>query len=121
MYISFIELGQAVLFILAVIAGGYLIAVLRRLLRVLGQVRDILEDNREPVGRTLSVLPDTLTSVQELAASVKETVEQTSSTVESWQGRVNSTVKDWRRNLESYAFYLNLLMEVLRTVFHKNR
>ena len=121
MYISFMELGQTVLFILAVIACGYLIAVLRRLLRVLGQVQDVVEANREPVGRTLSVLPDTLTSVQELAASVRATVEQTSSTMESWQGQVSSKVKDWHHNIESYAFYLNILMEVLRTVFPKKR
>lgn len=119
MYISFIELGQTVLFILAVIACGYLIAVLRRLLRVLGQVQDVVEANREPVGRTLSVLPDTLTAVRELAASVKMTVEQTGSTVEAWQGQVADTVKDWRRSIESYSFYLNILMEVLKAVFYK--
>ncbi|MDR3565811.1 MAG: hypothetical protein P4N59_30845 [Negativicutes bacterium] len=116
MYISLFDLGLVILFTITVVVSGYLIAVLRRALCVLGHVRGILDDHDEDIRATLTLLPETLANVNELASNFKETAEQTSSALSSLQ---NDVVDDLRDGLESFAVYAKVIGDVLRMIFSK--
>lgn len=117
MYISLYDLALVILFVVTVTVSGYLIAVLRRAFSVLGHVRDILDAHDEDICETLSLLPETLVNVNELAASLKETAEQTSSAIHLLQ---NDVVDDLRDGLETFTVYAKIASDVFRAIFSKS-
>lgn len=116
MYISLYDLGLVILFAVTVAVGIYLIAVLRRAFSVLGHVREILDTHDDDICATLSLLPETLTNVNELAASMRETAEQTSSAISLLQ---NDVVDDLRDGLETFTVYAKIISDIFRAIFAK--
>jgi hypothetical protein len=116
-YISVYDLGLLILFLVTVIVSVYLVAVLRRAFCVLGHVKEILDNHDEDICETLSLLPEALANVNDLAASLKETAEQTSGAIAVLQ---NNVVDDLREGLETFTVYAKVISDIFRAVFAKS-
>lgn len=119
MYISLQDIGLFVLFLITIIVSIYLIAVLRQTFCVLGHIKGILDDHDDNIRETLSVLPETLAHIDELAVSLKMTADQTNSAFGSLQNNLTDTVDDLRDGLETFTIYAKVFVEVFRSVFSK--
>lgn len=126
MYITLSDAALAVLFVLAVVIGSYLIVLLRKLLCIAEQVEGLLGDNSDNINEilttlphTLVTLPKTLETIEELAVSIKETVSQTTSTLDPLQDTISDTIEELREGLESAAFYIKMLVDIVRMLFFR--
>ncbi|MDF2873462.1 MAG: hypothetical protein K0R22_145 [Sporomusa sp.] len=118
-YISLYDLAFFILFVVLLIGAGYLIAVLRRALGVLGLVHGILNDHQDDIHETISLFQATLTNVNELTWSLKEATVQTASAVRSIPSEITDTVDDLRESFETFALYARIIREVIKSVFSK--
>ncbi|HWR43962.1 hypothetical protein [Sporomusa sp.] len=119
MYISLYDLAFFILFVVLVIIAGYLIAVLRRALCVLGLVHGILNAHQGDISETVSLFQETLSNVNELTVSLKEATVQTASAVRALPSEITDTVDDLRESLETFALYARIAGEVVKSVFSK--
>ena len=119
MYISLYDVGLFSLFVLLVIIGGYLIAVLRRALGVLCLVRGILDAHQGDIGETISLFKETLININELTVSLKETTDHTNRAVRALPGEFTDTVEELRESFETFAFYARIVGDVVKAVFSK--
>ena len=120
MYISLYDLGLFILFAILVIAGVYLIAVLHRVLCIVGHIRTIFETHGKDIDGLLCVLPKTLANVGELAASLKTIVDETSSSLAPLKDNFMDTVDDVRDGLELFAVYAKVIGELFRKLFSRS-
>jgi uncharacterized protein YoxC len=118
-YISLYDIGAFVLFIMVLIGGMYLIAVLHRTFSVLGYVKEILDDHGEEIRQTIAGLPEALGNVNELAVSLKETADQTNNAFGSLQHNITDTVEDLRDGMENIIVYGKVAAEIFQAVFAK--
>lgn len=79
--ISIGDLLWAILFILATGIGVMLIITLVKLINILKKVNDIVSDNKENINELLTVLPETISSINEGVQSVKRTVDNAGDTI----------------------------------------
>jgi hypothetical protein len=119
LYISLYDLGLFFLFAIAIIGGGYLIAVLHRLLGLLVYVKEIVHTHNADISETLTLLPRTLANVSELAVSLKRAVDQTGNAVGVLHSDFTDTVDDLRDGLETVGLYARIISEVFKSVFYK--
>ena len=120
MYISLYDVGLFFIFSIILIIGGYLIAVLHRIFGMLGHVRGVLSAHGDDISQIVSILPSTLTNVNELVVSLKETANQTNSALGSLQNNLIETVDDLRYGLENMVVYAKIIGEVWRAIFSKS-
>ncbi len=119
MYISIYDLALVIVFVLLVIIGIYLIAVLRQALCVLSQVRGIVELHRSDIGESVSLFKETITNVNALTISLKETTENTTNAVRALPGELADSVDELRESMETFAFYAKIAVDVVKAVFFK--
>jgi uncharacterized protein YoxC len=119
MYFSLYDLGMFVLFIILVITGVYLIAVLQRAFYALSQASKIMDANQDDLRKTFSMFPEVLANLNELAVILKETADQTSNAFGSLQNDVTDTVDDLRDGLQTFAAYIKVFSEAFKAVFSK--
>lgn len=119
MYISLYDLAFFILFVVLLIGAGYLIAVLRRALGVLGLVHGILKDHQGEINETISLFQATLININELTATLKEATVQTACAVRSIPNEITDTVDDLRESFETFALYARIVREVIKAVFAK--
>lgn len=120
MYISLYDLGFFILFAILVISGGYLIAVLRRVLGLLCQIRGIMDAHQGDITETISLFRQTLNNINELTVSLKETTDNTNRAVRALPGDITETVEELRESFETFAFYAGVIKDIVKTVFAKN-
>lgn len=120
MYISVYDLALFILFLLIVVVSTYLIAVLHRAFCVLGHVREVLDAHKEDIHETLSVLPETLVTVNELAVSLKEASDETSHAFRSLQNDLTVTADDLRDRLETWVVYAKVIGQIFRSVLSRS-
>ena len=119
MYIALQDLGLFVLFLIFSIAGVYLIMVLRRLLRTLGMVEDIMTRYGGEVGKTLALLQETLTHVNQVTASLQEFAAATHSTVHALPEDITDTILELRDAIETFAVYVKIGMDIVKGLLTK--
>ncbi|MBP2663028.1 MAG: hypothetical protein H6Q71_976 [Firmicutes bacterium] len=119
MYISLYDVGFFILFVVLVVIGGYLIAVLRRVFGMLGLVRGILDTHQTDIGETVLLFKETLININELTVSLKETTDQTNRAVRALPGEFTDTVDDLRESFETFALYARIAGDVVKAVFSK--
>lgn len=119
MYVSLYDLGLLILFVVIVVIGIYLIAVLRRALAVLGIVRGILDSQHDNIGETVSLFKETLANINELTVNLKETTEQTNRAVRALPNEFSDTVEDLRESFETFALYARIAGDVVKTIFSR--
>ena len=118
-YVSLYELGLFILFTIAVVVSAYLITVLHQAFCVIGHVRAILNARDADIQETLSVLPETLSNINELAISLKQTASQTNDAFHYLQDDLSDTVDSLRDGLETIVVYGKVIGDVFRAVFSK--
>jgi len=116
MYISLSDLGLFIFFSVTIIIAVYLIAVLRRILGVLGHIQGIFEAHDKDIQKTLSLLPEVLENVNELTANLKDTFNHTSDALCTLQ---DDLLDDLQNGLETFAIYAKAIGSIFRTVFSK--
>lgn len=121
MYISLYDLGMFIIFIIIIIVSGYLIAILHRGFSMIGHLRDIIATRSDDISQIIAGLPIALTSVNELAVSLKETVDQTTSAVESIQDNVTDTVDELRYGLGNFFLYVKVIGDIIKAIFSKSK
>jgi uncharacterized protein YoxC len=119
MYISLYDLGLFVLFAVLLVGGIYLIAVLRRLLCVLGVVNGLLNAHQGDIRTTVTLLQETLANINALTVCLKEATVQTTSAVRALPSEFTDTVDDLRESFETFAFYARIAGEVVKAIFSK--
>jgi len=119
MYISLYDLGLFLCVLVGIAVGGYLIAVLRQVLGVVGHVRTMLADHDKDVRKALALFPETLENVNALNVSLREMVDQTGDAFHLLQTEVTDTVDDLQANLETFITYAKLISDIIRGVFLK--
>jgi len=119
MYISLYDVGLFMMFIIILIIGSYLIAVLHRTFCMLGHVRSVLDDHGDNIGQIISMLPATLANINGLVVSLKETADQANGALGSLQHNLIETVDDLRYGVENFAVYAKIIGEIWRAIFSK--
>lgn len=114
MYISFYNLGLTIIFILIIVSGGYLIAVLHQAFLLLSRIRKIIATNNNDINQCLSRGPETLANINELALSLRTTVDQISATAGLLHNDLAAARDKLRGNLETLLLYANILRRLFR-------
>lgn len=120
MYISLYDLGLFILFAVLVVCGVYLSMVLRRILFILGSIREMLQSHQGDIGETVSLFKETLTNLNELTLSLKEATDQTNKAVRALPGDFADTVDDLRESFETFALYARIAGDVVKSIFSKS-
>ncbi len=105
-----------IIFCIAVIIGVLLIVVLRNCLKITEKVNKILDDNADSVGKTLEVLPVTVTSIDELAKSAKGTLDKATSVVTTVEDSVSDTIDSFSFNAENILSIINIASSVVKSI-----
>lgn len=119
MYISVYDAGVFILFTVAVIIGIYVIAVLRKVLCTLTLVQGLLDAHKSDIGKTISILQETLTHLNEISISTKEVIGQVQHPIRALPGEFIDTVDDLRESLETFTLYAKVAVDVIKTIFSK--
>ena len=119
LYIALQDLGLFILFLIFSIAGVYLIMVLRRLLSTLGMVDDILIRHGDEVGKTLALLQETLTHVNQVTLSLQEIAAATHNTVHALPEDITDTIIELRDAVETFAVYVKIGMDIVKGLLAK--
>lgn len=119
MYISLYDLALFILFAGLVIIGIYVIAVLRRILCLLRTVRGFLDKHQEDIDESVPLFKETLSNLNELTVSLKETTDQTNRAVRAFPVDITDTIDDLRDSFEAFAYYAKLAKDVVKSVFSK--
>lgn len=120
MYVSLYDLGWLILLMITIAVSGYLIAVLRQAFCILGHVRGILDAHGDDIRETLSLMPEALASINDLAMNLKETAAQTNDAFHYLQDDLGDTVNNLRDGLETVAVYGKVIGDAFRAVFSKS-
>lgn len=119
MYITLYDVGLFILFIIILLASGYLIAVLHRVFCLLGRVRGVLTVHSDEIHQTISELPVALANVNELSVSLKTIIDRTDGAFGSLQDNLTDTVDDLRYGVENFVAYAKIIGEVWKAIFSK--
>lgn len=109
-------LAWFVIFCIAVIIGVLLIILLRNCLKVVDKVNKIIESNSDSIEKTLTALPSTVKSVDELAVSAKGTLDKASSVVATVEDTVTETIDSFSLNAENILSIINIASSVVKSI-----
>lgn len=104
------------IFCIAVVIGVFLIILLRNCLKVLDKVNKIIENNSENIENTLTALPSTVKSVDELAVSAKGTLDKATSMVATVEDTVTETIDSFSFNAENVLSIINIASTVVKSI-----
>jgi len=104
------------IFCIAVVIGIFLIILLRNCLKVLDKVNKIIENNSESIENTLTALPSTVKSVDELAVSAKGTLDKATSVIATVEDTVTETVDSFSFNAENVLNIINIASSVVKSI-----
>ncbi len=119
MYISLQELAVFILFMIVVIMGIYIIVLLRRALCLVNLVQKVVEEERGPVGKTISLCQETLLHLNEIAIDAKALLGRVQQPVNSLSGEISNTVDELRESIELITLYVRLVVDFVKTIFAK--
>ncbi len=102
-----------IIFCIAVTVGIFLIILLINCLKVVKKVSNIIENNSESITNTISALPETLKSVDELAVSTKGTIDKANSIVSSVEENVTDS---FSFNAENILNIINIASSVIKSI-----
>ncbi|ACL75691.1 hypothetical protein [Ruminiclostridium cellulolyticum] len=105
-----------IIFCIAVTIGVLLIIFLRNCLKISEKVNKILDDNANSVEKTLKVLPEAVTSVDELAKSAKGTLDKATSVVTTVEDSVSDTIDSFSFNAENILSIINIASSVVKSI-----
>jgi len=105
-----------VIFCLAVVIGIFLIILLRNCLKVVDEVNKIIKSNSENIEKTLTALPSTVKSVDELAVSAKGTLDKATSMVATVEDTVTDTIDSFSFNAENVLSIINIASSVVKSI-----
>ncbi|QNU68259.1 hypothetical protein EHE19_007560 [Ruminiclostridium herbifermentans] len=104
-----------VIFCLAVIVGVFLIILLINCLKVVKKVSNLIDNNANSVTNTISALPETLKSVDELAVSAKGTIDKANSIVSTVEENVTDS---FSINAENILNIINIASSVIKSILN---
>jgi len=104
------------IFCIAVVIGIFLIILLRNCLKVVDKVNKIIETNSESIEKTLTALPSTVKSVDELAVSAKGTLDKATSVVATVEDTVTETIDSFSFNAENVLSIINIASSVVKSI-----
>ena len=119
MYISLQELAVFILFMIVVIMGIYIIVLLRRVLCLVNLVQKVVEEERGPVSKTISLCQETLLHLNEIAIDAKALLGRVQQPVNSLSGEISNTVDELRESIELITLYVRLVVDFVKTIFAK--
>ncbi|PYG88834.1 hypothetical protein LY28_01195 [Ruminiclostridium sufflavum DSM 19573] len=105
-----------IIFCIAVVVGVFMIILLKNCLKVVDKVNDIIESNSESIGETLTVLPATVKSIDELAGSAKVTMDKANSIVATVEDNVSDTFDSFSVNAENVLSIINIASTVVKSI-----
>jgi len=114
--IDFSVLAWFVIFCIAVVIGVFIIILLRSCLKVMDKVNKIIDNNSESIEKTLTALPSTVKSVDELAVSAKGTLDKATSIVTTVEDTVTETIDSFSFNAENVLSIINIATSVVKSI-----
>jgi|GEM_PF-1738055 len=109
-------LAWFIIFCIAVVVGVFLIILLRNCLKVVDRVNKILDNNSENIQKSLEVLPSTIKSIDELAASGKGTLDKATSVVTTVEDTITDTVDSFTINAENILSIITIASSVIKSI-----
>ncbi len=109
-------LAWFIIFCIAVVIGVFLVILLVNCLKVVNKVKKVLDDNSENIGKTLTVLPATVKSVDDLAISAKGTLDKANSVVATVEDTVTETIDSFSLNAENILSIINIASSVIKSI-----
>jgi predicted PurR-regulated permease PerM len=104
-----------IIFCLAIIVGVFLIILLINCLKVVKKVSNIIDNSSDSITNTISALPETLKSVDELAVSAKGTMDKANSLVSSVE---ESVTDSFSINAENILNIINIASSVIKSILN---
>lgn len=114
--IDFSVLAWFVIFCIVVVIGVFLIILLRSCLKVVDKVNKIIDSNSESIEKTLTALPSTVKSIDELAVSAKGTLDKATSMVATVEDTVTETIDSFSFNAENVLSIINIASSVVKSI-----
>jgi methyl-accepting chemotaxis protein len=110
------ELGFFILFLLVLGVGAYLVATLKNLNGLVGEIRELLDANRKNIDQTLANLPVITENLNEASFGVKRGVNQTEGVIEQVSANVGDTLIAVNKTADSISTYSILVTEIVKAV-----
>lgn len=120
MYITIEALAIFILFFLAVIVSIFLVITLKSLNSLLKKLGKIVESNTENINKTINILPETITNVNEATISMKGTLDKAGSVIGTIDGAVTDTVvsiSDTTDNVFEIVKVIGLIARYIASAF----
>lgn len=102
-----------IIFCMAIVIGVFMIILLRRCLKVVDKVNNIIENNSDSITKTISALPSAVKSVDEVAVSAKGTLDKANLIVSTVEDNVSDT---FSVNAENVLNIINLASTVIKSI-----
>lgn len=130
MTLSLQDLGVFLLFVIAIVAGGYLILTLKRLADVLGGVKKVLDENDQTISRIAlnaavitdevrvvlkdagGTVPGIMKNVQGITSTVHDSARKLDASVTSIGSGITETVAAVQDSARDITTYVNIATEV---------
>jgi predicted PurR-regulated permease PerM len=105
-----------IIFCLAIVIGVFMIILLRKCLKVVDKVNNIIENNSDSITSTISALPSALKSIDEVAVSAKGTLDKANSIVSTVEDNVSDTFDSFSVNAENVLNIINIASTVIKSI-----
>lgn len=112
------DLLWAILFILAAGVGVMLIVVLSKVFSILKRVDGIVAENSENINNLLTVIPETVNSINEGVQSVKRTVDNAGDTIGFISDSVAPKAGGFLDGADGIIDIVKIIGEVVRAAMH---
>lgn len=103
---SYSQLAWFILFCLAVCVGVLLIIALVRMNRILYNIKKTFESNNENINKTLSVLPEAAENLNDITATVKESLDKAGAAIGLNTSDNSSTVLNFLKIITEVLLYI---------------
>ena len=123
MYISFEDLALFVVVCVAVAAGIFLIIALKHLIALLKKVNRLVDVSKDDIEKTVRILTGTVANVSDLAESLKDTSDKTGEVIGTIDGAVTSTVEtvnDTSENIYEIIKVAGLIARFISDAFKRD-
>lgn len=118
MTISIQDLGLFIIFCLIVAVAIFLIITLNNLNNIIKRANSMMDKNGENINKALTMLPETLKNVNDVAANVKENSEKVGNVIETVEGAVSETAAAVSDRTESILDFVKIANNVVKIILN---
>ena len=123
MYITFEDLALFVVVCMAVVVGIFLVIALKNLIALLRKVNKLVDSSKDDIEKTVKVLPKAVSNLSDVAESLKDTSDKAGVVIGTIDGAVTSTVEtvnDTSENVYEIIKVAGLVAKFIADAFRRD-